>query len=418
MNNRFTPDLTRTQALILAGGQGNHLYPLTVNRPKPAMPFGGIFRVVDFTLANCLRSRLPHVALLTQYQHQQLCSYIQYAWSRVWKNSRHTSEPLVYLPPSNGNCYKGTADAVFKNLAYIQSGRPEYVIVLSGDHVYSMDYGEILARHVELRADTTIAAVERPLSAASQFNVVEVGQDFGVMRIELKPPNPRPLPSRPERALVSMGVYVFKTDILVRSLMDNCEHRFGYDFEQHILPSLIGAAGVYAYNFRDDFEGAPGYWRDIRTIDRYYEASMELLRSDYTFTESANDSVPSQAIRRSGRARANIGCSRGTGIHIYSHVSRTVLSAGVRIERRGDVRDSVLMPGVWIGPGAAVRRAIVDEGVHIPAGFRIGWDVYEDRKRYVVSPAGVVVVNETPNLRKTGGDFEAFRRSNSLRASA
>jgi len=208
-----------------------------------------------------------------------------------------------------------------------------------------------------------------------------------------------------------MGVYVFKTDVLVRSLMSNCENRFGYDFEQHVIPSLIGSAAVYAYNFRDDFQDAPRYWRDIGTIDGYYDASMELVHSGYRFTESSNCPANSQVIRQPAGARSNIGCSRGSGVHIYSHVSQTVLSARVRIEQRADVRDSVLMPGVWIGPGAAVRHAIVDEGVHIPAGFRIGWDAYEDRKRYVVSPAGVVVVGETPKRRNTGTDFEALRAS-------
>ena len=418
MKYRFATDLMKTQALILAGGQGNHLFPLTVSRPKSAMPFGGIFRIVDFTLANCIRSKLPHVALLTQYQHQQLCSYIGYAWSRVWKNSQHTSQPLVCLPPSSGNRYKGTADAVFKNLNILKADKPDCVLVLPGDHVYFMDYGEILMRHVELRADVTIAAVERPLSAASQFNVVEVNPDFVVTRTEHKPANPRPVPSRPKRALVSMGVYVFKTDVLVQSLMSNCENCLGYDFEQHVIPSLIGSAAVYAYNFRDDFQNAPRYWRDIGTIDGYYDASMELVGSGCSFTESANDLANSQVICHPTGARSNIGCSRGPGVHINSHVSQTVFSAGVRIEQRADVRDSVLMPGAWIGPGAAVRHAIIEEGVHIPAGFRVGWDASEDRKRYVVSPAGVVVVGEIPKLSNTGTEVEASGHFHSLRATA
>jgi glucose-1-phosphate adenylyltransferase len=417
MNNRFKPDLSRTQALILAGGQGKHLFPLTANRPTPAMPFGGIFRIVDFTLANCLRSKLPNVALLTQYQHQQLCSYIRYAWSGVWKNSRHASEPLVCVPPSEGNRYRGTADAVFKNIKLLQSGRPDYVLILSGDQIYSMDYREIFERHVELQADLTVATVERPLAAACRFRVIGVDQNFAVTGTEHKPQNPTPLPLRPGRALISMGVYLFNTDILLQSLIENCQTRFGYDFERDIISSLIGSARVYAYNCRDEFQDAPRYWRDIGNIDGYYEASMDLLRLDRALTETEIGTA-SQFIPHRSAAGSNIGCSRGSGIHIYSRVSHTVLSAGVRIERRANVQDSVLMPGVWIGSGAAVRHAIIDEGVHIPAGFRIGWDINQDRQRYVVSPAGVVVVGQTPEHRNPVTDFEAFGHSGSLRASA
>src|SRR5262245_40238953 len=172
MDYRFMPDLTRTQALILAGGRGKHLFPLTANRPKPATPFGGIFRIVDFTLANCLRSKLPHVALLTQYQHQQVCSYIRYAWNEVWKNSRHTSEPLICLPSSSSKQYRGSADAVFKNLPILEARPTDYVLILSGDHIYHMDYREILARHVELQADVTIATVEGPPQDDSRFAFV------------------------------------------------------------------------------------------------------------------------------------------------------------------------------------------------------------------------------------------------------
>src|SRR5262245_45492071 len=408
MSTGSTPDLSRMQALILAGGEGKHLFPLTLNRPKPVMAFGGIFSIVDFTLSNCLRSKLTSVALLTQYQHEQLRGYIRYGWTGVWNNSRAHPQPLVCLPPSTEARYRGTADAVFKNLSILESTRPDFVLIVSGGHIYDMDYRDILAQHVEMHADLTIATVERPLKDAAQFGVVEVGETVRITGFEEKPLDPSTLPSRGDRALISMGVYLFKTDVLIRSLMENCERGFGYDFGQHVVPSLIGSARVFAYDFRDEFENAPRYWRDIHTIDGYYDANMDLVRP----------SPASNLYRHPAAVGNNIGCSRSATVHVYSHVSQSVLSPGVRIEERASVQDSILMPGVWIGPGAAVRHAIVEEGVHIPAAFRVGWDADEDRKRYVISPAGVVVVTETPQLRSTGTDFEAFGHSNSLRATA
>ena len=408
MNTGSTPDLSRMQALILAGGEGKHLFPLTLNRPKPVMAFGGIFRIVDFTLSNCLRSKLTSVALLTQYQHEQLRSYIRYGWTEVWNNSHSHPQPLVCLPPSPDQRYRGTADAVFKNLSIVQSTRPEFVLIVSGDHIYDMDYRDILAQHVETHADVTIATVECPIKDASQFGVVEVDETFRVTGFEQKPLNPCPRFLRGDRALISMGVYLFKTDVLIRSLIENCDCGFGYDFGEHVIPSLIGSARVFAYDFRDEFENTPRYWRDIHTIDGYYDANMDLVRP----------SAASNLYRHPAAVGNNIGCSRGATVHVYSHVSQSVLSPGVRIEERASVQDSVLMSGVWIGPGAAVRHAIVEEGVHIPADLRVGWDADEDRKRYIISPAGVVVVTETPQLRSTVTDFEALGHFNSLRATA
>jgi glucose-1-phosphate adenylyltransferase len=407
MNTRSTPDLSRMQALILAGGEGKHLFPLTLSRPKPVMMFGGIFRIVDFTLSNCLRSKLTSVALLTQYQHEQLRSYIGYGWTEVWNNSRPQPQPLLCLPPSNDQCYRGTADAVFKNLSILESTRPEFVLIVSGDHVYDMDYRGILARHLEMQADVTIATVERPLKNAPRFGVVGVDQNYRVTGFEQKPRNPRLVASRRDRAFISMGVYLFKTDVLIQSLIENCDRRFGYDFGEHVIPSLIGSARVFTYEFRDELQNAPRYWRDIGTIDGYYDANMDLVRPSAGFN-----------LYRHPTAGNNVGCSRSSSVHIYSNVSQSVLSPGVRVEERASVQDSVLMPGAWIGPGATVRHAIVEEGVHIPADFRIGWDANEDRKRYIVSPAGVVVVSQIPQLCNTVTDFEAFGHFNSLRATA
>jgi glucose-1-phosphate adenylyltransferase len=394
MISTSTSALPRTQALILAGGQGKRLYPLTVSRPKPAIPFGGIFRIVDFTLSNCLHSKLHHAALLTQYLHEELHSYIRLGWSEVWKNSRHTTEPLFCLPPCSGKRYRGTADAVFHNLSLLQANRPDYVLILSGDHVYHMDYRELLAQHVQSGAEVTVATLEHSLSDANHFGVVEVDNELKVTGFEEKPESPCPIPSRPGRALISMGVYAFNTDVLIKTLKENCESRFGYDFGDHILPSLIDSARVYAYDFH------PRYWRDIGTIDSYYRASMDLVRPGSGFSPYVNDYEGSQITHHPSSSARTDESTLKARVHSNCQVSRTVLSPGVRIEEGATVEDSVLMPGVRIAPGAAVRRAIVMDGVQIPSDFRVGWDEIEDRKRYTLSPDGVVVVSHTPKMMK------------------
>jgi glucose-1-phosphate adenylyltransferase len=394
-----TTHLPATQTLILAGGQGERLLPLTRNRPKPAIPFGGVFRIIDFTLSNCLHSKLEHVALLTQYRHEELNSYVRTGWSGLWNHAARNAQPLLCVPPSTGKRYKGTADAVFQNLELIERTRSEYVLVLSGDHVYHMDYRELLAQHMEMQADVTIATIEYPLKHASQFGVVEVDKDFRVTGFEEKPENPRPLPLRRERALISMGVYAFKTRVLLASLKENCELRRGYDFGHHIIPSLISSARAYAYDFRDEHHDAPRYWRDIGTVDSYYRANMDLVRPDSGFNPYVNPYETTHVTHHPTVAENKE--TLGARVHTDCHVSHTVLSPGVQIEEGANVHRSVLMTGAHIGRGAAVRNAIVEEGVDIPADSRIGWDVNEDRQRYVVSPTGVVVVSETPNNRQT-----------------
>jgi glucose-1-phosphate adenylyltransferase len=389
MNATSTDGLARTQALILAGGRGERLFPLTTSRPKPAIPFGGRFRIVDFTLLNCLNSKVGQVAMLTQYRHEELHGYIRQRWSEFWNRPGDASRQLVCLPPASGKRYRGTADAVFQNLPVIHSNGSEHVVILSGDHVYAMDYRELLSQHVETNADVTIATVEYPIQDATHFGVVEVDANFRVTGFQEKPRSPRPMPLRPDMALISMGVYVFKRDVLTRSLLENCERAVGYDFGHHIIPALIGCTRVFAFDFRDEVENSPRYWRDIGTIDSYYRASMDLVQPMTPFkahmiSASHPAAVPEVAARVSGSA----------------HVSHSVLSSGVRIEKDASIENSVLMPGVRVGRGAAIRRAIIEEGIQIPADFRVGFNIERDRKHYTNSPNGVVVVSETPNVSK------------------
>lgn len=388
-------EMARTQAFILAGGQGERLQPLTTSRPKPAVSFGGIFRIIDFTLSNCLHSGVGRVSVLTQYQHEELHRYVREGWLDLWTNASSSGSSLVYRAPVNGERYRGTADAVFRN-AEMLGDESDFVLVLSGDHIYQMDYGDLLRQHLETDADLTIATVEYPISGASHFGVVEVDPTFRVTGFEEKPAAPRPLPSDSSMALVSMGVYVFKKTVLLRSLRTHCDSGLGYDFGHDIVPALIHSARVFAYDFRDKTHRTPHYWRDIGTIDAYYAASMDLVQADAPFDPYANEQGPSQPTRHpftknsdemsKSPARVNSGCE----------VTRTVLSPGVLVEQGATVHESVLMPGVRIGRGAHLRRAIVEEGVHIPAGFRAGVDLNADREIHTVTKSGIVVISRNP----------------------
>jgi glucose-1-phosphate adenylyltransferase len=400
MNPR-TPELPRTQAWILAGGQGERLHPLTDSRPKPAVSFGGIFRIIDFTLSNCLYSGLDRVSLVTQYRHEELHRYIREGWSEHWNNSGQPGRsPLIFLPPASGKRYRGTADAVFQNSELLESDSADFVLILSGDHIYHMDYRGFLRQHAETGADLTIATVEHPVSDASHFGVAEVDRNFKVTGFEEKPANPRFLPSKPSMALVSMGLYVFKKKALLESLRHFCETDQGYDFGHDIIPSLIHSGCAYAYDFRDEVQDSPRYWRDIGTLDGYYEASMDLVHPDALFDPYANYGWPSQPTRHpsfNGRRIASSSpCRAGDAC-----VARSVLSPDIEVADGVTVDESVLMPGVRIGNGARLRRTIVEEGVQIPAGFHAGFDLDQDRRHHTVTDAGVVVVSKTPGNTKS-----------------
>jgi glucose-1-phosphate adenylyltransferase len=382
------PELASTQAFILAGGQGERLSPLTISRPKPMVSFGGLFRIIDFTLSNCLHSGLKRVSLLTQYQHEELHRYIRQGWSDLWNYSSSNRSPLVCRQPVSGKRYRGTADAVFKNAEVLDAA--EFVLILSGDHIYQMDYGDLLKQHLETNADLTIATVQHPFHDASHFGVVEVDKTFRVTGFEEKPIAPRPLPSNPSMALVSMGVYVFKKTVLLNSLRVLCDSGLGYDFGRDVIPALVHSARVFAYDFRDKTKAAPHYWRDIGTIDAYHAASMDVVRADAPFDPFANAERPTQPTSHPSLASAAQNPAR---VSSDSRVTRTVLSPAVQVEQGATVDESVLMPGVRVGKGAHLRRAIVEEGVHIPAGFRAGFDRHRDREQHTVTDSGIVVIN-------------------------
>jgi len=399
MKDRATVEMARTQAVILAGGRGERLQPLTAYRPKPIVSFGGTFRIIDFTLSNCLHSGVSRVALLTQCGHNEIVQYIEEGWSDLWNHGQTGRRPLRLLPPASGKTYRGTADAVFQNRALLQDESTDYVMVLSSDHVYQMDYRDLLQQHLLTGADLTIATVEYPVRDAFHFGVVEVDDQFRVIGFEEKPANPRPMLTRPSMALVSMGVYVFRKSVLQETLERYCGTGLGYDFGHDIIPSLIHSSRTYAYNFYDEVQDAPRYWRDIGTLDGYYETSMDLLRSDSPFDPYANDGWPTQPTRHP-MLQTHYQKRLSPRLGRNCDVSGSILSAGVYVAENSSVSDSILLPGARIGKGVRLRRAIVEEGVLVPEGFEAGFDIDRDHAAHTVTKTGVVVVTQASMASK------------------
>jgi len=396
-----------TLSIVLAGGQGERLYPLTRDRSKPSVPFGGMYRIVDFTLSNCLNSGLRKIYVLTQYKSGSLDRHLKLGWDAIF--SPEIGEWLYTVPPQlrmGQRWYEGTADAVFQNIYLLDQERPRRVVVLSGDHVYKMDYRKLLDLHEERGAVATVGAVEVPLEQASAFGVLEVDEESRIVAFREKPKDPKPIPGKPDRALANMGVYCFETDALVKSLTEDSHRATRHDFGHDILPSLIEGRRLFAYSFQDENRKETSYWRDIGTIDSYYEASMDLVSVDPVFNLYDKDwplrTMPRQLPPaktvfaqeepggRLGTALDSIVC--GGAIISGGRVERTILSPEVRINSYAHVTDSVLFDGVDVGRHARVKKAIVDKGVRIPANFVVGEDPEEDRKRFTVSEGGVVVV--------------------------
>jgi len=398
-------DLDDILVILLAGGAGERLYPLTKERAKPAVYFGGPYRIIDFTLSNCINSGLRRIFIATQYKSLSLNRHIRMGWSVV---SEELGEFIEILPPQKRvgeHWYLGTADAVYQNLYSIVNEAPSHVIVLSGDHVYKMDYSKMLRFHVDRGADATLAAIEVPAADGPRFGIVTVSDGDRVMAFEEKPVDPAPVPGSPDMALASMGVYVFRADVLVRALDEDAARADSqHDFGRNIIPAIIHGAPVYCYRFYDENKKAAKYWRDIGTLDAYYEASMDLCQVNPEFNlydpewplrTYQPQAPPAKFVfaaegRRCGQALDSVisnGC-----IISGSSVRGSVLCPNVRVHSFCEIDQSILMPGVRVGRHARIRRAIVDRDVLIPRGARIGFDSAEDRRRHTVTEGGVVVV--------------------------
>ena len=392
--------------ILLAGGAGERLYPLTRDRAKPAVFFGGPYRIIDFTLSNCLNSGLRRIFIATQYKSLSLNRHIRMGWSIV---SEELGEFVEILPPQkrvSEHWYQGTADAVYQNLYSIVQENPHHVIVLSGDHVYKMDYARMLRFHKERGAAVTIAAIEIPIQETYRFGVLSVDEQDKVTGFIEKSKDAPAIPGSPDLALGSMGIYVFDTGVLLKALEADAAKPSSHDFGKDIIPTVLRELPTYAYRFYDENKKASKYWRDIGTLDAFYDANMDLCGVDPEFNlydpewpmrTYQPQAPPAKFVfaekgRRCGEALDSIispGC-----IVSGSQVVGSVLCPNVRVHSYGHIESSMLMPGVRVGRHARIRRAIIDRDVLIPRGAVIGYHPEEDRKRHTVTDLGVVVVTE------------------------
>jgi glucose-1-phosphate adenylyltransferase len=394
-----------TIVCLLAGGQGERLYPLTRDRAKPAVPFGGMYRIVDITLSNCINSNLRKIFVVTQYKALSLNRHLREGWSIF---SDELDEFLQVLPPMRRvgeHWYQGTADAAYQNLYSLGSEPCKYVLILSGDHVYKMNYQLMLQQHIEAGADVTIGTIEFDRAVASQFGVIEIDNNNRIVGWEEKPANPKPSPRNPGKSNVSMGIYCFNRDFLIDTLIaDAADTNSSHDFGKDVIPKLIGKGRVYSYNFRDENKKEAKYWRDVGTIEAYYDANMDLVSVspifnlydfDWPIRTYQQQYPPAKFVfaqegRRMGIAidsMVSMGCIVSGG-----RVSNSILSHDVRINSYAEVESSILYSHVNIGRYSRIRRAIIDRAVRIPEGTQIGFDLEEDRKKYHVSEGGIVVV--------------------------
>ncbi|HOW75128.1 MAG TPA: glucose-1-phosphate adenylyltransferase [Candidatus Competibacteraceae bacterium] len=406
ITSRFVSRLTReTLALVLAGGRGSRLKQLTLWRAKPATPFGGKYRIIDFPLSNCINSGIRRVCVLTQYKAHSLIQHIQRGWGFL----RGEFGEFVELLPAQqrldeASWYKGTADAIYQNLDIIRNHAPEFVLILAGDHIYKMDYGPMLAHHVESKADVTIGSIEAPRKRAHEFGVLTVNERNEVIQFIEKPENLDGLPGRGDMMLVSMGIYVFNTAFLYQQLIEDAE-RFdsSHDFSKDILPGLLEPYRVIAYPFRDVQTKAQSYWRDVGTVDAFWEANMEMVGIDpelnlydrnwpiWTYQDQA---PPAKFVFNDDGRRGMAVDSMVTDGCIVSggYVNHSLLFPQVQVHSYVHLRDAVVLPEVDIGRYCRLRKVIIDRGCIIPPGTVIGEDAEEDAQHFYRTERGVVLV--------------------------
>jgi glucose-1-phosphate adenylyltransferase len=390
-------------AMILAGGRGERLYPLTKDRAKPSVPFGAIYRIIDFTLSNCLNSDIRRVFALTQYKSISLHRHIQFGWNILSAPLGEFIEAIPAQQRIDEHWYQGTADAIFQNIYTLQQERPGLILILSGDHIYKMDYRRMIAFHLEKNADLTVAAIRMDRKLSKEFGVIEVDRDWRIIGFQEKPEEPKTIPGDSEGILVSMGVYVFNTEILVRRLIEDARSDSTHDFGRDIIPVMIGKDRIFAFDFRLGDPGGSGYWRDVGTIDAYFEANMDLISvipqlnlydPQWPILTYQSPHPPAKTVlAEEGRVGTALNSIISNGCIISGgSVKRSILSPKVMIHSYVEVEDSILMEGVDVGRYAKIRRTIIDKDVHIPQGMEIGYNLDEDAKRFTVTGSGIVVV--------------------------
>jgi glucose-1-phosphate adenylyltransferase len=409
---RFVSLLTKqTVALILAGGRGSRLMQMTDWRAKPSVPFGGKFRIIDFPLSNCLNSGIRRVGVLTQYKAHSLIKHVQRGWGFLRGEFNEFIELLPAQQRIEADWYKGTADAVFQNMDIIRTYDPEFVLILAGDHIYKMDYGEMLACHVKHQADMTVACMEVPLEEARAFGVMAVDENERVIEFVEKPDNPPPMPDRPDRALVSMGIYVFNAKFLYEQLIRDADDKHSeHDFGKNLIPYMVPRYRVVAHSFSDSCvnceEGRP-YWRDVGTVEAFWEANLDLARVTpelnlydkswpiWTYQEQL---PPAKFVFDSDDRRGQAIDSMVSGGCVISGatVRRSVLFSNVKVNSYAYLEDAVVLPDVLIGRNARLKKVVIDKGCIIPEGLEIGYDHDADARSFHVTPNGVTLV--TPEM--------------------
>lgn len=403
------PRLTHdTLALVLAGGRGSRLHELTRWRAKPAVFFGGKFRIIDFPLSNCVNSGIRRISVLTQYKAHSLIRHLVKGWSSFHSELGEFVEVLPASQRTTSNWYAGTADAIYQNLDIIESLRPKYILVLSGDHIYKMDYGALLTYHVEKQAQMTISCIEVSLEKAKGFGIVGVDTENRVVSFDEKPAEPRPIPGSTQTALASMGNYVFDTDFLYEILQqDATNNQSSHDFGKDIIPSIIHDTQVYAYPFQGEENGAQAYWRDVGTLDAFWEANMDLvevtpelnLYDEEWPILTYQSQMPSAkfVFRDKGRQGEALDSVVSGGCIISgASLERSLLFSSVRVHSFTKVNETVVLPEVDIGRNCRIKRAIIDRGCHLPNGTVIGEDPEQDARRFRVTSNGIVLV--TPDM--------------------
>ena len=408
---RYVSRLTSgTVAIIMAGGRGERLRALTLNRCKPATPFGGKFRIIDFVLSNCINSGIRQIAVLTQYKAQSLIQHIQRGWSYLRGEMGEFVELIPAQQQIGEHWYRGTADAVYQNLDFIRSHRPTHVLVLAGDHIYKMDYGPMIAYHEQCEADITVGVVDVPIAEAREFGIMTTDETNRVTKFVEKPKNPDPIVGNEKFSRASMGIYVIAMERLEKLLMDDAANdASAHDFGKNIIPPSIDNLRVFAYPFQDVETRAQSYWRDVGNLDAFYEANLELVAANPElniydrqwpiWTYQAQQPPAKFVLDEEGRRGMAVN-SMVTGGCIISgaYVTYSLLSTDVRIEEQSRVEATVLLPGVSVGRRCNIKRCILDENCVVPDGTQIGQNAEDDKRRFYVTEGGVVVV--TPDMLK------------------
>lgn len=406
---RFVSRLTRdTLAIILAGGQGSRLKELTAWRAKPSVPFGGKFRIIDFPLSNCVNSGIRRIAVATQYKSHSLIQHIQRGWGHFRGDFGEFVELLPAQQRIKENWYLGTADAVYQNLDILRAHNPEYVLILAGDHIYKMDYGPMLARHVENKADMTVGCFEVSLEEAKSFGVMAVEDDNRIVEFAEKPDNPKSAPGLQDCALASMGIYIFNTAFLIEQLIKDADNsQSSRDFGKDIIPHVVNRYRAFAYSFNNKEEQHQTYWRDVGTIDAFWKANQELIGvspelnlydDEWPIWTHQEQLPPAKFVFDDDERRGMAVDSMVSGGCIISgsKVSHSLLFSNVRVNSYSLVENSVLLPNVSIGQNCIIKNAVIDKGTQIPDGTTIGVDLEEDKKHFRVTEKGIVLV--TPDM--------------------